>query len=135
MGHRRIGRLPKTLNCQRVVGLLDHAPVDTAAVAAATVTAAEGRLRVLAHDPSLTYCLWLLTRLTWGGRDDRFTDTVVGLALDVEASDSELSFIAQVTDRRRPSARCRAPHGRRRMSPPPHRSAPRPTKTSRRELS
>jgi hypothetical protein len=98
MGHLRVGRLPKTHNWQEVVGLLDAAPDDTAAVARATVTAAEGRLRALANDPALTYCVWLLTRLTWAARDPSFTESLATLGLPVDASASALGFIAQVAD-------------------------------------
>lgn len=111
MGHLRIGRLPKTLKWQQVIGLLDRSPDDTAAVTAATIAAAEGRLRALANDPSLAYCFWLLTRLTWAARDERFTDTLAGLGLEVESADSALRFIAQVTDKVRAEIRAHPESG------------------------
>jgi hypothetical protein len=99
VGQLRVGRLPKTLNWREVVDLLDASPDDTAAVARATVTATEGRLRALANDRSLTYCVWLLARLTRAAREPGFTDRIAALGLQVEASDSAFGFIAQVTDR------------------------------------
>ena len=56
MGHLRLGRLPKTYKWRAVVDLLNEAPDDPAALAAAVLEAAEQRLRELARDPSLTYC-------------------------------------------------------------------------------
>src|SRR5258708_4813722 len=61
MGHVRLGRLPKTRRWAEVIALLtDSSPEDVAAIASATVQAADRRLRELARDPSLTYCFWLL---------------------------------------------------------------------------
>lgn len=76
MGHIRLGRLPKTLRWQGVVGLLDTAPDDVPAVARATVEAADACLRGLARDPSLTHCFWLLTRIAAASREADFSAAV-----------------------------------------------------------
>lgn len=99
MGHLRLGRLPKTLRWREVVDFLDASPQDVAGVAAATVAAAERRLRTLANDPSLSYCFWLLTRIAWASRSDRFRAELSDLKIDLSTDESVLTFISKVTDR------------------------------------
>ncbi len=98
MGHIRLGRLPKTLRWQAVIGLLESTPDDVPAVARATVVAADTRLRELAHDPSLAHCFWLLTRLAAASREPDFAAAVGTLGLTPSA-DSALAFVAHVSDR------------------------------------
>ena len=64
MGHLRLGRLPKTQRWNEVIQLLETAPDNTLAIAEKTLLASEGRLRELAHDPSIAYSFWLLVRVT-----------------------------------------------------------------------
>ena len=99
MGHTRLGRLPKTLSWTDVVGLLDASPEDTPNIASSVVAAAENRLRQLASDPSLSYCLWLLTRIAWASRGDNFRSDLAELGLSVTEDAHTLTFIAQVTER------------------------------------
>ena len=99
MGHVRLGRLPKTLHWQGVVGLLDQSPDDVAGVARATVTAAEGRLRELSRDPSLVYCFWVLARLAAAAREPHFADATAALGIASDDGDSALAFIARVNER------------------------------------
>ena len=101
MGHLRIGRLPKTRRWNAVVDLLGAADVNAPTIARATVSAAEERLRDLADDPSLSYCFWLLTRITWAARGDNFAETLANLGIDVGPNDSTIGFISQVNDRAR----------------------------------
>lgn len=105
MGHIRLGRLPKTLRWQGVVGLLDHSPDDVPAIARATVTAAETRLRELSHDPSLVYCFWVLTRLTAASREADFAGATAALGFPPPDVDSALAFIARVNERVRAELR------------------------------
>ena len=99
MGHLRLGRLPKTYKWRAVVDLLNEAPDDPAALAAAVLEAAEQRLRELARDPSLTYCFWLLTRITWAARREVFTTALAELGLRPTADGTALTFISGVSDR------------------------------------
>jgi len=99
MGHVRLGRLPKTLRWQGVVGLLEESPDDVSAVARAVAAAAEGRLRELARDPSVGYCFWLLTRLSSASREPNFAAATAGLGLAPSNTDSAIAFVAQVSDR------------------------------------
>ena len=105
MGHVRLGRLPKTLHWQGVVGLLDQSPDDVAGVARATVTAAEVRLRELSRDPSLVYCFWVLVRLTAAAREPHFADATAALGFPPSDGDSALTFIARVNERVRAELR------------------------------
>lgn len=98
MGHVRIGRLPKTILWQNVVGLIDDSPDDIPAVASGTVAAAEVRLRQLANDPSLVYCFWLLTRLTSASREDNFAQALERVGLPIPSTDSALAYISEIND-------------------------------------
>ena len=99
MGHIRLGRLPKTLHWQGVVNLLDQTPDDVPALARASLFAAEGRLRQLSHDPSLTYCFWLLTRVSWASRTPDFFAALNDLGIAPPSSNATaLAFIAQMTN-------------------------------------
>ena len=95
MGTIRLGRLPRTERWEAVVALLDNAPGDPAAVAAATVRAAEDRLRRLAGDPALTHCFWLLTQITWAARSPSFESRLQELGIDLKPNESVLSLVAR----------------------------------------
>lgn len=98
MGHVRLGRLPRTILWQNVVGLIDDSPDNIPAVAAGTISATDARLRSLPTDPSLVYCYWLLTRITSASRDDVFDAALARLGLPVPASESALAYISQLSD-------------------------------------
>lgn len=99
MGHLRLGRLPKTLHWQGVIGFLTESPDDVAAVARATGAAANARLDRLGSDPSLSYCFWLLTRLMAASREDDFSAALDRLDIGVPPSGSALGFIALLSER------------------------------------
>jgi hypothetical protein len=99
MGHIITGDLPRTKRWNQVVGLLRAPVVDHGSVAAATMSAAEERLRQLRGDPSLTYCFWLLTRLASAARGPDFRADTQHLGLDVHGQDHALALVAQVNDR------------------------------------
>jgi hypothetical protein len=69
-----------------------------AEVARATVLAADHQLRSLSGDPSLAYCFWLLTRITWAARSTNFTSELVDLGLQDGYQTSALAFIGRVSD-------------------------------------
>ncbi len=96
MGHIRLGRLPKTLRWRQVVELLDEPALDASAVARATTLAAERRLRDLAHDPTLVYSFWLLTRLTTAARRPNFEGELAEVGVDAKADEPILGFISRV---------------------------------------
>ncbi len=98
MGHIRIGRLPHRLKWQEVVGLLEATPKNAAAVSRSTVLAADERLLRLKDDPSLNYCFWLLTRVTWAARSDNFLRELGRLGIEVQGDAQTLSFIAALAN-------------------------------------
>ena len=98
VGHIRLGRLPKTLRWQAVIGLLESVPDDVPAIARATVVAADTRLRELARDPSLVHCFWLLTRLAAASREPDFAAALGALGL-TPSGETALAFVAHVSDR------------------------------------
>jgi len=105
MGHRILGTLPKTQRWVRVVRLL-HASADSAkTVADASAHAAEGRLRSLANDPSLTYAFWLLTRVVSASRHPDFLDRLERLGLSLGSDQSAIRLIAAVSERVRAEVR------------------------------
>lgn len=98
MGHLRLGRLPKYRRWREVVDLLDAKPGDTSLVARSTVIAAEDYLRSLASDPSLTYCFWLLCRITWASRFRDFQERVSSVGMKVGSDAPTLAFVAALSD-------------------------------------
>ena len=101
MGHLRLGRLPKNLRWREVIGLLETSPRDTAGIAAAVVTAADGRLHELQGDPSLSYSFWLLIRIALASRGEAFTTDLAQLGVSVSPNESVLTFISRLTDEAR----------------------------------
>ena len=97
MGNSRLGRLPARLRWLKVVALLDQSPENTAAVAAATIDAAERRLGELANDRSLSYCYWLLARIASASRSDEFPQRLEALGLHADSDTRALTFISQVS--------------------------------------
>lgn len=98
MGHILLGVLPRTRRWREVVELLQTAPEDTPGVAAATVIAADKRLRQLRADPSLTYCFWLLTRVAWASRGTTFKEDLGSLGITAAPETSILGFVSAVTE-------------------------------------
>lgn len=109
MGHLRLGTLPKTRPWRKVVGLLERDPNDVQAVASATIDAAQKELERLKNEPSLGYCFWLLTRITWHARQPDFASQLDELGINLGGSQSALSFISAVSDHAR--KRCAAYRG------------------------
>lgn len=101
MGHTIVGELPKTKRWDQVLALLQAPEVDPAAVAGATVDAAERRLLALRGDPSVTYCFWILTRLASAARGEDFQAASAALGIDVRHDEHALSLIAKVNERAR----------------------------------
>lgn len=98
MGHLRLGRLPKTLQWQGVIGLMTQSPDDVTSIARATSVAADARLRTLARDPVLASSFWLLTRLTAASRESDFIGALSQIGLAEPSAESALGFVSQVTE-------------------------------------
>lgn len=99
MGHLRLGRLPKTRRWIEVVQLLDTAHGDLAGIAAQVVNASDAQLKALESDPSLGYCFWLLTRISWASRQPSFQQTLSKLGITADSETSVLSFISRLSER------------------------------------
>lgn len=98
MGHLRLGTLPKTRPWKKVIGLLDNDPSNVPAIASATIQAARDELDKLRSEPSLGYCFWLLTRITWSARQLDFATRLEDIGIDLAGSESTLSFVSAVSD-------------------------------------
>ena len=101
MGHSLIARLPKSARWRAITALLQSPELSAPELARLTTRAANQRLVQLRGDPSLTYCVWLLTRLASASRSDDFVQSVGQLGIAVGRDDTALQFIARVTDRAR----------------------------------
>ncbi len=101
MGHTRLGRLPKRDRWVQVVDLLTADHGDTAAVAAASVVAAEDYLRSLATDPALTRSYWLLVRLMSASRAGRLAPELEQLGVEAADGTSAVALLTQLSDRLR----------------------------------
>ena len=101
MGHIRLGRLPRTQSWKQVAAALAMADPSINMVASTTAWAADHRLSQLKSDLSLTYCVWLLTRIASAARRPDFLDAIGDLGLDVQPGDSAVGFVAKVAVRAR----------------------------------
>ena len=97
MGNSRLGRLPARLRWLKVVALLDQSPEDTAAVAAATIHAAELRLDRARQrtDPSPTAIGCSLASPS-ASRSDDFAQGLEALGLHADSDTRALTFISRV---------------------------------------
>jgi hypothetical protein len=99
MGHLRLGRLPKTRRWLEVIKLLDVAHEDLTGIAAGVVNASDARLKTLESDPSLGYCFWLLTRISWAAHQPDFQQTLLNIGIPVDNKTSVLTFISRLIER------------------------------------
>lgn len=92
MGHNRIGRLPRTRQWKEVVDLVG-AGASAAAVAGATLDAADQELGDAPSDPGLLRSFWLLTQLPDAARREDFGAALreLGLKVGDQPSLAELS--------------------------------------------
>lgn len=99
MGHVRVGRLPKIGRWRQIITMIWTTTADVGVIADETATAAENRLRRLRNDASFAYCFWLLTRIAWASRGQDFEGALAELGLEVQADESVVSFISNVSRR------------------------------------
>ena len=97
MGHIRLGRLPRTKRWSEVVELIGGS-ASSAAVASATLDAAEGDLARAASDPGVLRSFYLLTQLPDAARSEDFASALRGLGIDVSASPSTAELSAALSD-------------------------------------
>jgi hypothetical protein len=104
MGHVRLGRLPKTRAWVQVVDLLETNVDNIPEVSRATLKAARAQLERLGADPVISYCFWLLTRVTWFARGEDFATRLVEIGINPETASSAFTFISQLADHARRKA-------------------------------
>lgn len=101
MGSIHVGRLPQGGQWGRIVGLLHADGLTAPRAAGLTLLAAERRLLELRGDPSLTHCLWLLTRLAAAARSDDFAREAGHVGVAILPGDTALQVVARVADQTR----------------------------------
>ncbi len=85
MGHIRLGRLPRTQKWKEVVALVGGEG-SAAAIANATMSAAEDNFQQGSADPLLVHTVWLLSQLPDAARSDDFPQVASALGLSVPAN-------------------------------------------------
>ncbi len=98
MGHRRLGRLPKTVGFKGLMALLDTDEGDAATIAEIIVKETKEKIDQLADGPIINYCHWLLTRVAWFSRSDNFSDMLSSIGIDVPADTLAVQFVSRVAD-------------------------------------
>ncbi len=98
MGHRRLGRLPKTIGFKKLMALLGAQERDVATVAELTTKETKKKLEELAEDPVINYCHWLLTRIAWVSRRDDFADCLRSVGIEVPSDALAVHFVSRVAD-------------------------------------
>lgn len=83
MGHIRLGKLPRTKHWGEVIDLLGLG-ASSAAVAAATLDAADSDLGRAPQDPGVLHAFWLLTQLPDAARSPDFVEALRGLGVSVD---------------------------------------------------
>lgn len=104
MGHTRLGRLPKTRAWVQVIDLLETNVDNIPQVTRATLKATDAQLKRLSTDPAVSYCFWLLTRVTWLARSDDFAMRLPEIGVNPQTASSAFTFISQLTDHARVKA-------------------------------
>ncbi len=97
MGHSRLGWLPQTYRWQDVVGLVAGGG-SAAAVADATLVAAQRGLAGAVKDPGVRHVVWLLAHVVLAAREPNFAMGLRGLGVPVGAHPSTFELVGAVTE-------------------------------------
>jgi len=108
MGHRRLGRLPKTVGWKRLIAALDSPDINAALVAELTARETKEILLDLASNPAINYAQWLLTRIVWFARSDNFSEELRAIGVDVPSDAHAVQFFARVFDHAEKEMRLRS---------------------------
>ena len=90
MGHIRLGKLARTRRWQEVIDLVGGSG-SAAAVAGATLDAADQELSAAANDPGVLRAFWLLTQLPDAARSEDFGAALRDLGLEVSDAPTRVS--------------------------------------------
>jgi hypothetical protein len=93
MGHVRLGSLPQTKPWRQVVELVSDGSTEVAAVAAATMRAADRGLEVAATDAGMRHSIWLLAQITLAAREDNFSSALSEIGVRVPDSPSVFDIV------------------------------------------
>jgi len=97
MGHIRMGKLPRTRRWKEVLDLIGG-NASSAAVASATLDAADAELSIAANDPGVLRTVWLLTQLPDAARNVHLGDALRELGLRVSDSPTTTEIATAFTD-------------------------------------
>jgi hypothetical protein len=99
MGHSRLGWLPRTHRWQDVVALVAGG-ASAAAVADATLDAAERGLDQMKRDSGVKHVLWLMTHVVMAARDDAgdFAMNLAGVGLPIKSAPSTFELVGAFTE-------------------------------------
>ncbi len=95
MGHIRLGRLPRSRQWREVIALVSG-DGTAAAVAVATIDAAEDQFASAGDDPIVVHTVWLLTQLPEAARSDDFAAALRRLGVSVQGDPSASELAAAV---------------------------------------
>jgi len=98
MGHIRVGTLPNTPRWGQVVEVLSDEGTSAAAVAGATMQAAERGLQVASHDEGLCYTVWLLSHITLAARRDDLAAALNNIGVFVPHEPSVFDIVGGFSD-------------------------------------
>lgn len=113
MGHIRLGKLPRTRRWKEVIDLIGGG-ASTAAVAGATLDAADQELTSAADDAGVVRTVWLLTQLPDAARAENFGEALraIGLQVSDAPTSAEIaSAFTEAVDRHIDSLRARTDLG------------------------
>jgi hypothetical protein len=98
MGHRRLGRLPKTLGFKKLMALLGTTEGTPSVIAEFTAKETSAKIDELADGPVINFCHWLLTRISWFSRSDHFLESLTSIGIDVPANGKAAHFVSRIAD-------------------------------------
>jgi hypothetical protein len=96
MGHSRLGTLPDTSRWRKLVGLIAGG-ADVAAVADATMHAAETGLKLADGDEGLKHTFYLLSQVALASRQDDFLVALKDAGITIAHEPSVLSLVSSFT--------------------------------------
>ena len=97
MGHIRLGKLPRTRRWKEVLDLISG-DGSAAAVAGATLDAADEELSSAARDPGVLRSFWLLTQLPDAARSENFVEALRSLGLNVSNAPTTTEIATAFTE-------------------------------------
>ncbi len=98
MGHIRLGILPKTHKWKDVIEYLGDPDIPVATIADKTLDNSQDILQNEISKSSVTFCIWLLSKMVLSAKDDDFTNILVSQGIDVTAKTNATRFITEASN-------------------------------------